>query len=87
MTLKVKPPKKPAANSKGAPPASPTAAEAKNTHGFTDKADNAQMVAVNYSVTEEFRREYKLFAAMHGMTMTEVLKESFELIKKAKSTQ
>lgn len=87
MTLKVQPPKKPAANSKGAPPASPTVAEAKATHGFTDKADNAQMVAVNYSVTEEFRREYKLFAAMHGMTMTEVLKESFELIKKAKSTQ
>lgn len=31
----------------------------------------------------EFKKEYKIFAAEHNMTMTEVLKRSFELYKKS----
>jgi hypothetical protein len=38
--------------------------------------------SLNFKVTEEFRREFKVFAANTGMTMIDLLKEGFELSKK-----
>ena len=72
------PKKKP--SSKGTPPATPAAALA---NPATTKPASDNYVALNFSVTSEFKRQYKLIAAMQDTPMTEILKESFELYKKA----
>jgi hypothetical protein len=83
MAVKTPSIKKP---TKGTPPLSPTAAAAvaRNTH--TDKPGSAEKVAMNFQVEDEFRRDLKTFASMHGMSMVSVLKEGFELLKKAKGS-
>ncbi|KEQ11234.1 hypothetical protein GZ77_26400 [Endozoicomonas montiporae] len=76
----VKPTKK--TNKKGAPPADneKTAVVGNNT----SKPEAGSIVSVNFKVSPEFQREFKTFAAMHGMTMVDLLKESFELYKEHK---
>ena len=37
---------------------------------------------LNFKVTDEFKREFKGFAASQGISMTELLKEGFALSKK-----
>jgi hypothetical protein len=41
-------------------------------------------VHLNFKPGAEFKREYQMFAAAHGMSMVEMLKESFDLLKQAK---
>ncbi len=45
------------------------------------KPSKSELVNMNLSVSAEFRREYKTYAADHDMTMTEILQKSFELFK------
>lgn len=37
---------------------------------------------LNFKVPVEFHREFKSYAAQHGMSMVELLQEGFRLIKK-----
>lgn len=37
---------------------------------------------LNFKVSEEFKREFKGFAASQGLSMTDLLKEGFALTKK-----
>ena len=36
---------------------------------------------MNFRVSEQFHREFKVYAAQHGKTMVELLQESFRLLK------
>ena len=71
---------------KGAPPLSPTAADALARTTHTEQPGSSAKVAMNFQVEDEFRRDLKTFASMHGMSMVAVLKEGFELLKKAKGS-
>ena len=42
----------------------------------TEQTD--ELVAMNFKVAPEFRREFKLYAVERGKTMVELLKEAFE---------
>jgi hypothetical protein len=48
--------------------------------------DNGKGKTLNFKVTEEFKREFKGFAASHGVTMTDLLKEGFALSKRKRQT-
>lgn len=81
----IKPPTKPT-KGKGAPPPAAVPAASK-TQSNTSKPSSSDYVALNFSVDAEFRKEFKLFAAMHGVPMTDLLKEAFELIKEKKGSR
>lgn len=70
--------KPPAPPRKGEPP-TPT-----ETLGNLDVSLKQELVPLNFKVPEEFRREFKVFAAQHGMDMVEVMQEAFELMKRTK---
>ncbi len=38
--------------------------------------------SLNFKVDTDFKREFKVFAAAHGLTMSALLREGFELSKK-----
>jgi hypothetical protein len=63
-------------SSKGRPP-SPT-----NTVGNLEKPEPATLVPLNFKVLPEFRQEMKIYAAQQGVSMTKLLIDGFELIKK-----
>lgn len=81
----ITPPKKPTKGKGVPPPASAPAAS--KISGNTSKPSSSDYVALNFSVDAEFRKEFKLFAAMHGVPMTDLLKEAFELIKEKKGSR
>ena len=43
-------------------------------------APNA-LTPMNFRVSAQFHREFKVYAAQHGKTMVELLQESFRLLK------
>lgn len=45
-------------------------------------SDSDREKTLNFRVSEEFKREFKGFAASHGLSMTELLKEGYALSKK-----
>ena len=47
----------------------------------TKKREAGELVDLNFKVTPEFRREFKLWAASHDMKQKEVLEEAFRLLK------
>jgi hypothetical protein len=47
-------------------------------------AKTADAESLNFKVTTEFKREFKGYAATQGVTMVELLKEGFELSKRAR---
>ncbi len=44
-------------------------------------SDNDREKTLNFRVSEEFKREFKGFAASQGLSMTELLKEGYALSK------
>lgn len=64
---------------KGEPPAM------QETFGNLDAPQAEELVPLNFKVPDAFRREYKIFAAQHGMTMVDALHESFDLLKRART--
>lgn len=48
-------------------------------------AEKKDLVALNFTVPPEFRQEYKVTAAELGVSMVEILKESFALFKQSKA--
>jgi hypothetical protein len=60
---------------KGAPPTMT------QTVGNLDKPEPAATVNMNFKVPPDFRREFKTYAAQHGISMLDLLQEGFRLIK------
>lgn len=48
----------------------------------TRKRESGSLVDLNFKVTPEFRREFKLWAASHDLKQKEVLEEAFRVLKK-----
>jgi hypothetical protein len=42
-----------------------------------------ELQTLNFKVPDAFKRSYKVYAAQRGMTMLDLLKEGFELSRKA----
>ena len=62
-------------STKGTPPA------ATKYHGNLERPEAATLKPLNFKVSPEFHREFKSLAAMHGMSMLDLLRESFDLVK------
>ena len=45
------------------------------------KGDSEPMKPLNFRVPADFHREFKTYAASHGMSMLDLLRNSFECIK------
>lgn len=48
----------------------------------TPRAVASDTETINFRVSPEFKREFKGYAASHGISMVELLKEGFELSKR-----
>jgi hypothetical protein len=70
---KVAPP--PGKSRKGQPPA------ITKTVGNLDKPEPAGLAPLNFKVSQEFKREFKTYAAQTGQSMTDLLIQGFQLIK------
>lgn len=46
-----------------------------------DTPTDRESKTLNFKVSPDFRNEFKGFAGSHGLTMTELLKEGFALVK------
>lgn len=69
----------PKTNTKGLPPKGlPPQASNNNLN----KPAQAELVPLNFKVPPEFAKEFKVFAAMHGYKLIDLLKDSFESHKK-----
>jgi len=47
-------------------------------------AETASGAPLNFRVSESFRREFKVYAAQHGLKLNELLRRSFEAYRRAK---
>lgn len=47
----------------------------------TRKRESGALVDLNFKVSPEFKREFKLWAASHDMKQKEVLEEAFKALK------
>ena len=45
------------------------------------RPEAGQLKPLNFKVPPEFHREFKTFAASHGLAMVDVLREGFEMLK------
>jgi hypothetical protein len=72
---KIAPPQR---TTKGAPPA------LNETLDNLDRAEAADLKPLNFKVPAEFHREFKAHAAIHGVSMVDLLKEGFDLVKARK---
>lgn len=46
-----------------------------------DKPRSVELTPMNFRVPETFHREFKLYAVQHGMSMVDLLQESFRILK------
>jgi len=46
-----------------------------------DTPTDGESKTLNFKVSPDFKNEFKGFAGSHGLTMTELLKEGFALVK------
>ena len=60
------------------PQKTPLQSEASLTH---KEKPRAVLTPLNFRVPEAFHREFKLYAVYHGMSMVDLLRESFRLMK------
>jgi hypothetical protein len=51
------------------------------TTNSLQRQEPAMRTTMNFNVPEEFHREFKIYAAQHGLKMVEVLERSFRLLK------
>lgn len=47
-----------------------------------DQQGAAALTPMNFRVPETFHREFKIYAAQHGMSMVDLLQESFAVFRK-----
>lgn len=77
-------PKAPKPKGKGTPPTS--AETSPSMANNTTKANAGELVPMNFKVDSEFRKDVRTFAAIHEMSMVDVIKEAFELLKQTKGS-
>ena len=65
---------------KAQPKDSPKEAQASIADNFS-KGESAALTPLNFKVAEKFHREFKTYAAQHGVSMLELLQEGFRLVK------
>lgn len=44
----------------------------------SSKTEKKKMVALNFRVPTDFKRDFKIAAAMHGITQSDLLQQAFE---------
>jgi len=49
-----------------------------------DRVDLAALTPMNFRVPEAFHREFKLYAVQHGVSMGDLLQESFRVLKEVR---
>lgn len=54
-----------------------------SVQGGAPTTDTSSLTTLNFKVSQEFHREFKMFAAQHSKKMVEVLQEAFALLKDA----
>ena len=68
-----------------APPAKNSAKGAKqpapNILSALANTEPSALTPMNFRVPEEFHREFKLYAVQHGISMVDLLQESFRVLK------
>jgi hypothetical protein len=82
-----KPPAKKAASTKGAPPPAQVPEVAAAKSGHTHQAAPDDLVTANFKVDAQFKQDLKMFATMHKMSMVEVLRQGFALLKASKQAK
>ena len=53
-----------------------------STFEEASRSGNASGAPLNFRVSESFRREFKIFAAQHGLKLNELLRRSFEVYRR-----
>ena len=48
---------------------------------FTNHDEPDAATPMNFKVPAQFHREFKIYAVQHGMSMVELLQQSFQLMK------
>jgi len=48
---------------------------------FTNLDEPEALTPMNFKVSAQFHREFKLYAVQHGISMVELLQQSFQLMK------
>lgn len=49
-----------------------------------DNPDSAELTPMNFKVPATFHREFKLYAVQHGVSMVDLLQESFRVLKEVR---
>jgi hypothetical protein len=50
----------------------------------TEDRNSSATETLNFKVTPDFKKEFKVFAASHGISMVDLLKEGFALSRRQK---
>lgn len=82
-----KPPAKKANSTKGAPPPAQAPEVAAAKSGHTHQAAPDDLVTANFKVDAQFKQDLKMFETMHKMSMVEVLRQGFALLKASKQAK
>lgn len=82
MTVEAPKPPKRRPGTKGVAPAAPLPIE--TSDGHTNQAEPEKLVTANFKVDALFKQDLKMFAAMHRMSMVDVLRKGFALLKAEK---
>ena len=69
----------PKTNTKGLPP---KGLPPQTSNNNLNKPAQAELVPLNFKVPPEFAKEFKVFAAMHGLKLVDLLKLGFDAYKK-----
>lgn len=77
MSIKTPPPPKNA--NKGEPPSR------EKTKKNLSNPEPGQTVALNFKVSADFKKDFKVAAAIHGITQSELLKQAFRIWDSGKS--
>jgi len=71
---------------RGAAPLNPTSsgqpADPQSSPGEANEPGEASGAPLNFRVSETFRREFKVYAAQHGLKLNELLRLSFEAYRR-----
>lgn len=66
----------------GDAPAKPEKRQPVKSSTNTQKREASTTVDLNFKVSPEFRREFKLWAASHDLSQKQTLEQAFSLLKK-----
>ena len=75
MTTKIAPPKR---TTKGQPPLRAVPTDTTKAPANLDKPEPLKGATLNFKVTAEFKRDFQIEAATHGMKLQEFLEALFE---------